>query len=49
VSVLNLPPMPADADPVKVPGLLHWLGIEQPQDEPETYEQYLERISREPQ
>lgn len=34
---------------VKVPGLLHWLGIDQPDEEPESYEQYLERISREDQ
>ncbi|MBA2951645.1 hypothetical protein [Streptomyces himalayensis] len=27
MSLLDLPPMPADADPVILPGLLHGLGI----------------------
>jgi len=33
---------------VVVPGLLHWLGIDQPDDEPDEYEQFLNRISQEP-
>ncbi len=32
--------------PVIVPGLLHWLGLDQPDDEPETYEQFCERLSK---
>lgn len=42
VDLAALPPT------VIVPGLRHWLGIEQPEDEPETYEDFLERISQEP-
>jgi hypothetical protein len=44
-AVIDLGALPPS---VVVPGLLHWLGIDQPQDEPETYEQFLERISQEP-
>ncbi|MEU2924145.1 hypothetical protein ABZ636_03660 [Streptomyces sp. NPDC007251] len=44
-AVIDLAALPPT---VVVPGLLHWLGIEQPEEEPETYEQFLERISQEP-
>lgn len=43
-AVIDLAALPPT---VVVPGLLHWLGIDQQQEEPETYEQFLERISHE--
>lgn len=43
VDLAALPPT------IIVPGLAHWLGIDQPEDEPESYEDFLERISREAQ
>jgi hypothetical protein len=44
-AVIDLAALPPT---VVVPGLARWLGLDQPQDEPETYEQFLERISQEP-
>jgi hypothetical protein len=44
-AVIDLTALPPT---VVVPGLLHWLGIDQPQDEPDAYEQFLERITQEP-
>jgi hypothetical protein len=32
---------------VVVPGIAAWLGIDQPADEPDEYEQLLNRISQE--
>ncbi|MDF2707043.1 MAG: hypothetical protein K0R62_2695 [Nonomuraea muscovyensis] len=56
MSILHLPPMPEDAPPVKVPGLLGWLGVDRTPDPDfqasvdagyvETLEAFCERISR---
>ena len=57
MSILDLPPMPADANPVIVPGLLAALGITRRQPDPdfqasidtgllESYEAYCARISK---
>jgi hypothetical protein len=58
VSVLDLPAMPADGDPVIVPGLLSGLGITRRKVDPdyqasidsgftESFEDYCQRISKE--
>jgi len=58
MTILDLPPMPADAAPVIVPGLLAALGITRRQPDPdftasvdggftESYEAYCDRISKE--
>jgi hypothetical protein len=58
VTTLDLPPMPADAAPVIVPGLLRALGIAQRTPDPdfqksidggftESFEDYCTRISKE--
>ena len=55
--ILDLPPMPTDAEPVKVPGLLNWLGREPGPVDPdfkasidsgltESFEDYCTRISQ---
>lgn len=45
-AVIDLAALPPS---VVVPGIAHWLGIDQPaaEETEETYEAYLERISRE--
>lgn len=57
MSVLDLPPMPDDAAPVVLPGLLAALGVTRRQPDPdftasidagllESYEDYCARISK---
>lgn len=57
MSILHLPPMPEDAPPVIVPGLLGWLGLDRTPDPDfqasvdggftESFEAFCERISKE--
>jgi hypothetical protein len=42
IALAALPPK------VVVPGVARWLGYDRPDEEPDAYEQFLERISREP-
>jgi hypothetical protein len=44
-AVIDLAALPPT---VVVPGLARWLGYDQPDEEPDAYEQFLERISQEP-
>lgn len=59
MTILDLPPMPADATPVIVPGLLSGLGITKRPVDPdfrasldggftESFEDYCTRISQKP-
>ncbi|MFJ6729452.1 hypothetical protein ACIQPQ_31570 [Streptomyces sp. NPDC091281] len=57
MSILDLPPMPDDADPILAPGLLRALGVTRPADPDfqasidggftESFEDFCNRISKE--